>query len=101
MPETEYRLFFNNNAASQELLETISEVTVEQEVDMAWEARLQIAVTVDARGNWQGGDEDYMRPFSRLPRCLGETLDCSQTPQLLSSVQLVPSRPNSWLRQRH
>jgi hypothetical protein len=66
MPETEYRLFFNNTAASQELLETIGEVTVEQEVDMAWEARLQIPLTVDARGNWQGGAEDYMQPFSRL-----------------------------------
>jgi hypothetical protein len=66
MPETQYRLFFNNTAASNVQLEKIDEITVEQEVDMAWEARLKVPISLDAQGNWTGEDEEFMRPFSRI-----------------------------------
>jgi hypothetical protein len=66
MPETQYRLFFNNTAASDQQLERIDRITVEQEVDMAWEMRLKVPISVDALGNWTGEDEAFMRPFSRI-----------------------------------
>lgn len=66
MPETTYRIFFDNARASRQMLEKIEAVTVEQEVDMAWEARLEIPITLDTAGNWQGDDEEFMRPFCRV-----------------------------------
>jgi phage protein D len=65
MPAIEYRIFFNNNPATREQLDRVEEITVEQEVDMAWEARIQIPIIVDEKGNWTGVDEDFMAPFSR------------------------------------
>lgn len=66
MPEVEYRLFFDNNAAARQQLDLIEEITVDQEVDMAWEARLQIPISVDEQGSWTREDEDFMHPFSRV-----------------------------------
>lgn len=66
MPEVNYRIFFDNAKASQQTLEKIEAVTVEQEMDMAWEVRLEIPITLDNNGNWQGDDEDFMRPFCRV-----------------------------------
>ena len=64
--EVDYRLFFDNKAAVQKQMDMIDEITIEQEVDMAWEARFQIPITVDKKGNWVGDDEDFMRPFCRV-----------------------------------
>jgi hypothetical protein len=66
MPACEFRLYFNNNPATREQLDRVEEITVEQEMDLAWEARLQIPLCVDEHGNWRGGDEDVLQPFSRL-----------------------------------
>lgn len=33
---------------------------------MAWEARLQIPVTVDDKGNWKGENEEFMKSFSHV-----------------------------------
>lgn len=66
MPDIQYRLFFNNSAASQQQLDLIDEVVVEQEVDMAWEVRLKIPISVDEQGNWTGEDEDFLEPFTRV-----------------------------------
>ena len=66
MPETEYRVFFNNNSATSEQLERIEEITVEQEMDMVWEARVQIPISTDENGSWTGEDEDFMSSFSRI-----------------------------------
>jgi hypothetical protein len=66
MPAIEYRMFFNNNPATRGQLDRVEEITVEQEVDMAWEARVEIPICVDDRGRWNGEDEDFMRSFSRI-----------------------------------
>ena len=66
MTSIEYRMFFDNNPAPREQLDRVEEITVEQEVDMAWEASLEIPVCVDDRGRWTGEDEDFMRSFSRV-----------------------------------
>jgi hypothetical protein len=65
MPDIEFRMFFNNKPATREQLDSVEEIIVEQEVDMAWEARIKIPVCVDEKGNWTGVDKDFMSPFSQ------------------------------------
>lgn len=66
MSNVEYRVFFNNNPAIRQQLDRVVEITVEQEVDMACEARIEVPVCVDDNGNWRGEDEDFMNSFSRV-----------------------------------
>lgn len=66
MADIEYIVYFNNESATQEELDRIDEITVEQETDMAWEARIQIPIQTDEQGNWQGEDDDFMEAFSRV-----------------------------------
>lgn len=66
MPDIRFRMFFDNNPATLDQLERVEEITVEQEVDMAWEARIQIPIYLDDNGSWVGEDERFMRSFSRL-----------------------------------
>lgn len=66
MPPASYRLYFDNKPAPQDRLDTFEDITVEQEVEMAWEARLNIPICTDARGVWKGEDEKFMHSFSRL-----------------------------------
>lgn len=66
MPDIAYKLFFNDSPASSKSLDRVEEITVAQEVDMAWEARLKIPVCLDEKGNWKGIDEDFMKSFARV-----------------------------------
>ena len=66
MAKIKYRLFFNDEPATQEQLDRIDEISVEQEIDMAWEARLTVPACMDDQGNWQNEDEPYMQPFARI-----------------------------------
>lgn len=66
MSAVEYKLFFDNNSATTDQLDRVEEITVEQEVDMVWEARLKIPIIVDDKGNWTGQDENFMNSFSRV-----------------------------------
>lgn len=61
-----YRMFFNNNPATREQLDRVEEITVEQEIDMAWEARMQIPIATDDKGNWTGEDEEFLREFNQV-----------------------------------
>ena len=61
-----YRVYFNNQPASQEQLDQLETITVEQAVDMAWEARIQIPLCTDEAGRWQGQDDRIMAAFSRV-----------------------------------
>jgi hypothetical protein len=66
MPDITYRMFFNNNPATTEQLQQIEDITVEQEIDMAWEARIQIPIGTDEEGNWTGEDEVFTADFTRV-----------------------------------
>ena len=66
--ETSYRLFFNNEPATCDQLDRVDSITVEQEVDLAWHARLEIPICIDAQGRWTGMDENFMRPWSSRVR---------------------------------
>jgi hypothetical protein len=65
MARIEFRLFLENTAATREQLDAVDEITVEQRVDAAWEARATYPLRVDAKGAWQGADEPWMQPFAR------------------------------------
>ena len=66
MSDIEYKLFFDNKTATREQLDEVEEITVEQEMDMAWEARIEIPICVNEKGTWRVEDEDFMRSFSRV-----------------------------------
>lgn len=57
---TEFRIYYGTDLASQERLDAIEEVVVEQEVGKAWEARIRIPVCIREDGSWQGeNDGEY------------------------------------------
>lgn len=64
MPHTEYRLYFNNLPATREQLDRVEEIVVEQAVDMVWEARLQVPIGTDERGNWSGEADEIFAEFT-------------------------------------
>jgi hypothetical protein len=66
MPASLYRMYLDNQPASHAQLDQVEEITVEQEVDMAWEARLQIPICTDAQGKWMGADANFLASFTRL-----------------------------------
>ena len=66
MAAVEFRLFFDNEPADQSRLDQVDSIVVEQQVDMAWEARLSIPVCVNGDGVWEGEEEAWMRPFKRV-----------------------------------
>ena len=61
-----YRLFFNNIIATREQLDLVDEITVEQEIDMAWEAQIKILIATDDRGNWSAEDEEFLTEFTQV-----------------------------------
>ena len=61
-----YRLFFDNNPATREQLDLVEEITVEQEIDMIWEARIEILIATDDQGNWKGADAEIFREFTQV-----------------------------------
>ena len=62
----EYRLFFDNNSVSKEKLDLIEEITVDQEIDVSWEAKLNIPFKVDNQGKWIEENEKFIKSFSRV-----------------------------------
>jgi len=62
----EYRAYFNNQPATREQMERIERVTVEQEIDVAWEARAEMALWTDDLGNWTGLERGFAEAFSRF-----------------------------------
>jgi hypothetical protein len=66
MPTIEYRLFFNNSPAKQTQLDLIESIAVDQDVDMAWEARLEIPSCTSDAGKWQEEDQRILDDFGRV-----------------------------------
>ena len=66
MGAVEYKMFFNGTAATVEQLDKIDEITVDQAVDRAWEARIKIPVCVNNDGKWEGEEEAWMKAFTRI-----------------------------------
>jgi hypothetical protein len=66
MTSKKFRIFYNGDSATQDQLDRVEEISVEQETDAAWEARLQLSICLDGTGNWQHLEEGFMAEFSRV-----------------------------------
>ncbi len=66
MGAVEFKMFFDGESATEEQLDKIDEIKVDQAVDKAWEARIKIPVCVNNDGKWEGEDEAWMRAFSKI-----------------------------------
>src|SRR5438270_429302 len=64
MPDSRYRLYFDNEPASREMLDRVEEVSVEQALGKAWQARFLLPVCVDDQGRWPEEDADFLPSFA-------------------------------------
>jgi hypothetical protein len=44
--QKEFKVWYNGKSATREQLDAIEEIVVEQDVDVAWEARIKIPVCI-------------------------------------------------------
>jgi hypothetical protein len=66
MGAVEFKVFFDGKSATQEELDKIDEIKVEQAVDKACEAKIKIPVCVNNDGKWEGESEAWMKAFARV-----------------------------------
>jgi phage protein D len=66
MGDPRFRLYLDDKPASRDQLDQIDEVDVDQIVDRAWEARVQIPICTDDKGNWCYPGESFAAAFGRL-----------------------------------
>jgi hypothetical protein len=66
MGAIEYKLFINGASATQEQLDKIDEITVDQAVDRAWEARIKIPVCINNYGSWDGEGEPWTKSLTPI-----------------------------------
>lgn len=66
MSEPRFRVWFGERAASEDELARIEEIEVTQEMDAFWEARLRMALCLDANGRWLHWPGDTAQAFSRV-----------------------------------
>ncbi|WP_375738687.1 hypothetical protein [Pseudomonas boanensis] len=66
MAEQRFRVWFGDNAASEEQLRRIEEIEVTQEMDAFWEAQLRMVLCLDANGAWLHWPGETSEPFSRV-----------------------------------
>lgn len=61
-----WRIRFGDRPATPEELERVEEIRVEQEADMAWEARVRLSLCMDERGRWREQPRGLAEPFDRV-----------------------------------
>lgn len=66
MAAQRFQVWFGDRAASADELRRIEEIEVTQEMDAFWEARLRMALCLDAHGAWLHWPGDQAAPFSRV-----------------------------------
>lgn len=66
MSNVSYKIFFGDHAATRSELEHIEEITVEQDMDKAWEARIRMFLCLDEKGHWKHDSNSFAEPFSRV-----------------------------------
>ena len=66
MATSAYKVLFDGSPATQDQLDLIQTVTVDQEIDMAWEARLEMMLRTAGSGSWVGADQPFAAAFARV-----------------------------------
>jgi phage protein D len=66
MQTAKYRIYLDGKALAKSALDRVDVVTVQQEMDRAWQARLDLLVCTTERGKWEGEDDSLLQPFKRV-----------------------------------
>jgi hypothetical protein len=66
MAFAEFRVYFDGTVATDDQLDLVEDIRVDQAIGMATEAELTIVLTADDAGVWSSLDEDFAQPFSRV-----------------------------------
>jgi hypothetical protein len=66
MPATLYRLYFDGSPSSRAQLDLVEKITVEQEIDVAWEARLEVPICTDDTGAWSDENASLLTQVRRV-----------------------------------
>jgi len=66
MGDIRFRIWFGDRAASEEELARVEEIEVIQEMDAFWEARVRMALCLDANGRWLHWPGETAAVFSRV-----------------------------------
>jgi hypothetical protein len=59
-------MYVKDQPATQDMLDQVDEITVEQAMGKTWEARIAIALATDDKGSWTGVDKSFITDFSRV-----------------------------------
>src|SRR5215471_12334025 len=62
----EFKVYYGGKAATQEQLDAIEEIVVEQEIGIAWEARIKLPVCIREDGSWDGEDNPAYADHARV-----------------------------------
>jgi hypothetical protein len=65
-PSKEYSIAFRASTAEQEEIENISDISVEQAVDMIWEGKVTLSISMNEKGIWSIEKKEFAYPQSRL-----------------------------------
>jgi hypothetical protein len=101
MASTEYRLYLDDEPVTRDQLNLVDEITVEQQIDMAWEARLRIPLCTDEKGTWGGSDAAIASSFARIRveiRVAGESfIPIMDGPVVGKDTQMSTEPGQSWI----
>jgi hypothetical protein len=61
----EYRILLGDECVSDRDFDAIRDITIEQTVDMIWEARIRMSIGSDEKGIWNIHDKDFAKLHSR------------------------------------
>ena len=62
----EYKVLLDGKAVERKLYDMIDTVMVEQGIDLAAEARIELEMCADDKGTWHGTSEDYAKSWTRI-----------------------------------
>jgi hypothetical protein len=62
----EFKVYYGGTPATQEQLDAIEEIVVDQEIGRAWEARISIPIQISEDGSWSGEDDPAYAEFARV-----------------------------------
>jgi hypothetical protein len=62
----EYKLWLDNQPVDATFYTMIETITVEQGIDLACEARVEVEMCADENGAWSGPTDSYVSPWKRL-----------------------------------
>jgi len=62
----EFKVYYGGTPATQEQLDAIEEIVVDQEIGQVWEARIMIPIRISEDGSWAGENDPAYAEFARV-----------------------------------